>query len=188
MPTNGNVPYCQQFLATLNNQRNFGYYCDVTLHCGESNFKAHRCVVSSCSNRLQIMLANMPSGIENVIPIEDVSESSLKQLLDYMYTGSLRIDASNVLDLYKAAEKLEVKDALKLCAEFNKNNGDGSLTLDESMMNGPNEDDYLKLYESMHNDDSMNTKLGISRNEVSTQTDDFNGAGVLIVDSAGKYY
>ena len=50
----------------------------------------------------------------------DVSSSAMTSLLDFMYTGSLNIDQSNVWSILGAATQLQMSAVIELCDKFLK--------------------------------------------------------------------
>ncbi len=59
---------------------------------------------------------------EETITIKHIEGSTLEALIDFVYTGSLRIDAISVRSLLRWASIFKMEKALKLCCEFvNKN-------------------------------------------------------------------
>ena len=57
---------------------------------------------------------------EGRLTVKDVEPSVLKELLRFMYTGSIENDGSidNMMALYKAADKYDVKDLLTFCENY----------------------------------------------------------------------
>uniref|UniRef100_A0A8C4RPC7 Kelch-like family member 32 n=1 Tax=Erpetoichthys calabaricus TaxID=27687 RepID=A0A8C4RPC7_ERPCA len=91
-------------LAALNQQRNDGILCDVTLIAEEQKFHAHKAVLAACSDYFRAMfsLCMVESGADEV-NLHGVSSLGLKQVLDFAYTGQ-ELNSFNYLDLYKLAD------------------------------------------------------------------------------------
>jgi len=53
-----------------------------------------------------------------VIPVADISAQSFDILLDYVYTGKLSVDVTNVKQVADAAEKLKISTLLRACGDF----------------------------------------------------------------------
>uniref|UniRef100_A0A672S475 BTB domain-containing protein n=1 Tax=Sinocyclocheilus grahami TaxID=75366 RepID=A0A672S475_SINGR len=79
--------FSNSVLETLNEQRNRGHFCDVTVRIHGSMLRAHRCVLAAGSPFFQDKLLLGYSDIE--IP-SVVSVQSVQKLIDFMYSGVLR--------------------------------------------------------------------------------------------------
>ena len=55
---------------------------------------------------------------ENVIEIEAVDETTMKALIDFIYTGSITIDDRNVESLQLGAECFKINEVKQFCDEF----------------------------------------------------------------------
>ena len=171
--------HCQQLLSSLNYQRFYGYHCDVTLQCGDDKYNAHICVLSAYSPKLQQMINTMAKDTD-LLSIESVPSNGLKLILDYIYTGVLKLDALNVLQLFDVAQCLEMKEAEKLCSDYYKNGGVVNQTSNNTTFNDvsgnvanamvtvnnttsnedPNYiDDYLKLLDTPQTDQHTNVMV-----------------------------
>ena len=188
--------HSQQVLSALNYQRFYGYHCDLTLCCGDDKYKAHKCILSACSAKLQQMVNGMARDAD-ILPIESVSSSGFKLILDYIYTGVLKLDGVNVLDLFAIAQRFELKDAEKQCNDYYKNGGvinqppndtynnvQGNVAIGNPTCNDdPNYlDDYLKMLDTPQQHDtttmlnsnhkpSMTLPPAVQRSDSSTQTE-----------------
>ncbi len=76
--------FSNSVLETLNEQRNRGHFCDVTVRIHGSMLRAHRCVLAAGSPFFQDKLLLGYSDIE--IP-SVVSVQSVQKLIDFMYSG-----------------------------------------------------------------------------------------------------
>ncbi|KAG7158747.1 zinc finger protein 561-like [Homarus americanus] len=96
------------FLENLSGMRDKQIFTDVTLSCGDQFYPAHRLVLSSCSTFLAQAL-----GVANcrspVLLLHGIEQTTLEQLLMFMYDGQVTISRSNLPSLLKAAQWLGVK-------------------------------------------------------------------------------
>ncbi|KAJ8683736.1 hypothetical protein QAD02_019528 [Eretmocerus hayati] len=84
-------------------------------------FPAHRSILSVRSRKFFEILCskryldyiNSNSLLE--IQLHDIHDDSLHKLLEYIYTGGISKLDSNVIDLYRTAEKFEFSDLKELC-------------------------------------------------------------------------
>lgn len=86
--------------------------CDLTLVAnGGKEFKAHRSVLSEASPFFDRLLkTDMKESREGVIRLEQFSESIMKNILDFIYTGCLEVSLTNAEDLIEAADYLLLPD------------------------------------------------------------------------------
>ncbi|XP_063888151.1 zinc finger and BTB domain-containing protein 24-like isoform X1 [Scylla paramamosain] len=96
------------FIETLSSLRDKQVYTDVTLSCGDQFYPAHRLVLSACSTffakALEVSSCKAPS-----ILLHGIDQSTLEQLLIFMYDGQVTISKEELPKLLKAAKWLGVK-------------------------------------------------------------------------------
>ena len=110
------VKKCAQFLEE-------GIFTDVQLKVGRTLFPAHRMVLAAYSDYFYAMFTNgMKETNQEVIELRDESMSSetFKQIIDYIYSGHLRINKENVFQVLAAADHLQVTSVLQECSDFLK--------------------------------------------------------------------
>ncbi|KAG0719496.1 Protein abrupt [Chionoecetes opilio] len=83
-------------------------YTDVTLSCGDQFYPAHRLVLSACSTFLARSL-EVASCKAPMILLHGVDQTTLEQLLMFMYDGQVTISKMDLPKLLKAAHWLGVK-------------------------------------------------------------------------------
>ena len=95
--------------------RNEGFFNDVTIFAGNEKILANRLVLSCHSKYVEGMfrLTN-----QNVIEIEAVDGTTIKALIDFIYTGSITIDDRNVESLQSGAECFKLNEVKQFCDEF----------------------------------------------------------------------
>ena len=107
--------FCVELMKRLNMQRQQSYFCNITLIAKEGNeFKAHRNVLSAASPFFSKLLqSEMKEKEEGVIRFEEISKSILSDVLEFIYTGSVKINKKNARDLIIAADYL-LLESLKI--------------------------------------------------------------------------
>ncbi|XP_050719006.1 protein abrupt-like isoform X3 [Eriocheir sinensis] len=95
-------------LNTLSTLRDKQVYTDVTLSCGDQFYPAHRLVLSACSTFFArtLEVANCRSPM---LLLHGIEQSTLEQLLMFMYDGQVTISRNDLANLVKAAQWLGVK-------------------------------------------------------------------------------
>ena len=107
--------FCVELMKRLNMQRHQSSFCNITLIAKEGNeFKAHRNVLSAASPFfLKLLQREMKEKVEGVIRFEEISKSILSDVLEFIYTGSVKINKKNARDLIIAADYL-LLESLKI--------------------------------------------------------------------------
>lgn len=85
--------FCVELLRRLNMQRGETYLCDITLVAKEgTEFRAHKNVLSAVSPFfVKLLKTDMKEKEEGVIRFEEISESILADVLDFIYTGNIKM-------------------------------------------------------------------------------------------------
>ena len=102
-------------LEYASKNRNEGFFNDVTIFAGNEMIPANRLVLSCQSKYFEGILRLTH---QNVIEIESVDGTTMKALIDFIYTGSITIDNQNVENLQKGAECFELNEVKQFCDEF----------------------------------------------------------------------
>ncbi|KAK1884004.1 hypothetical protein KUDE01_022326, partial [Dissostichus eleginoides] len=101
-------------LCSLNEQRRDGLLCDVILIVSDQEYRTHRSVLAACSQYFKKLftVATTDSGDHNhtavVYEIDFVAPDSLAAILEFAYTSTLTVTASNVKEILNAAQMLEI--------------------------------------------------------------------------------
>ncbi|XP_061494145.1 zinc finger and BTB domain-containing protein 45 [Rhineura floridana] len=107
--------FSKSLLETLNAQRLGGHFCDVTVHIQEATLRAHRCVLAAGSPFFHDKLLLGYSEIE-VPPV--VPSQVVRQLVEFMYSGSLVVAQSEALQILTAASILQIKTVIDECTQI----------------------------------------------------------------------
>ncbi|XP_071449192.1 longitudinals lacking protein, isoforms H/M/V isoform X7 [Hetaerina americana] len=81
---------------------------DVTLAAEGQYLKAHKVVLSACSQYFQELLCHHLEK-HPIIILKDVTFQELKALIDYMYRGEVNVSQEQLSALIKTAESLKIK-------------------------------------------------------------------------------
>lgn len=99
--------------------REKGELCDCVLTVGDTEIKAHRIVLASCSGYFESMFIGEFSEPEGVpVVIEEVDEHALAILIDFAYTSCITLTQGNVYHLFEAADTLEFQGVKNTCFRF----------------------------------------------------------------------
>ncbi|KAJ8271687.1 hypothetical protein COCON_G00105460 [Conger conger] len=114
--TNGNKVmdfpgHFDQVFQQLNYQRLHGQLCDCVIVVGSRHFKAHRSVLAACSTHFRALFTVAEGdGSMNMIQLDSevVTAEAFAALVDMMYTSTLMLGESNVMDVLLAASHLHL--------------------------------------------------------------------------------
>ncbi|XP_041800650.1 zinc finger and BTB domain-containing protein 5-like [Chelmon rostratus] len=119
----------QHIFKQLNHQRLHAQLCDCVVVVGGQSFQAHRSILAACSSHFRALLSSSDSGGEAGGPGADsgggssvmeldpevVTPEAFSNLLDMIYTSTLSLRASNVMDVLLAASHLHLNTVVKAC-------------------------------------------------------------------------
>ncbi|XP_013790709.2 zinc finger protein 652-like isoform X2 [Limulus polyphemus] len=104
-------------LERLRCQQESGRFCDVILHVQGKQFLAHRNVLAACSPYFDSVL-KMHRIVKEQLTVTCQNQGAFQSLLNYMYTGNVVIDKSNVNELLRLANHFLVTRVKNYCAEY----------------------------------------------------------------------
>lgn len=105
-------------LSRLNQQRALGTFCDAALNVGSGMiFLAHRNILACFSDLFQ-QTAAAPTAPCTEFCLQECPEDGLELLLNFVYTGELKLDSHNLHNVQHAASSLCVEEVLNLCQQF----------------------------------------------------------------------
>ena len=101
-------PFCVELMKRLNIHRKQDYLCDITLVSIDNiEFKAHRNVLSAASPYFDKLLqSNMQENREGIVRFEEISGSVLKDVLEFIYSGTVDVTQENAEKLIAAGNYL----------------------------------------------------------------------------------
>ncbi|XP_059188583.1 telomere zinc finger-associated protein isoform X2 [Centropristis striata] len=115
--------HAQRVLSSLNQQRAVGRFCDAVLNVGGGVvYLAHRNILSCFSELFQ--QSNMPTAPCMEFCLQECPNDGLELLLNFVYTGELKLDPDNLEKVQHAAVSLCVPEALALCQQFKETSVD----------------------------------------------------------------
>ncbi|KAK3739602.1 hypothetical protein QZH41_011223 [Actinostola sp. cb2023] len=106
-------------LKSLNTQRQLNILCDVVLVVQREEFPAHKGILAANSNYFMAMFTtNMIEKEQARVVLKDVVPSAVRAILDYIYTGNLKIHQANVRELLEASNFLLLLSIKEACCQF----------------------------------------------------------------------
>ncbi|XP_032356063.1 zinc finger and BTB domain-containing protein 5 isoform X2 [Etheostoma spectabile] len=111
----------KQIFQQLNYQRVHGQLCDCVIVVGSRHFKAHRSVLAACSTHFRALFTVAEGDASmNMIQLDSevVTAEAFAALVDMMYTSTLMLGESNVMDMLLAASHLHLNNVVKACKHY----------------------------------------------------------------------
>ncbi|XP_055686340.1 protein bric-a-brac 1 isoform X2 [Lutzomyia longipalpis] len=97
-------------------------FVDVTLACEQNSLKAHKVVLSACSQYFRKLLLENPCDHPTIIMPQDIEFSDLSFIIKFVYQGEINVTESELQSLLRTAEKLKIRC---LCEEVSETSGEG---------------------------------------------------------------
>ncbi|XP_023296605.2 uncharacterized protein LOC111679293 [Lucilia cuprina] len=109
--------------------------CEVTLVAKGHCVKAHRFVLSSCSDLLRCLLTDVPIGQECCVMVPDIKGHLLDNVLAFIYLGECSLSSTNLSEFLEAINILGIKSAISFECNTNalqtaQNSQQNSIALD----------------------------------------------------------
>ncbi|XP_056624116.1 zinc finger and BTB domain-containing protein 8A [Triplophysa dalaica] len=109
-------------LKQLDQQRQQELFCDCNILVEGQIFRAHRNVLYGSSGYFRMLLSQgAKDTLESVNASFDVFSSEIFSIiLDFIYSGHLELNSSNVIEVMSAASYLQMNDVISYCKTFIK--------------------------------------------------------------------
>ena len=115
----GDESFTSHLASGLNQFREEGTFCDVTITVENEHFKAHKAVLSASSAYFRSMFSlGFQESKSSEVTIKEGSAESFKQLLKFAYTGFFHLSLSNVIGVCKMANFMGFSHAIKCCSSY----------------------------------------------------------------------
>ncbi|CAF0851324.1 unnamed protein product [Brachionus calyciflorus] len=92
---------------------------DLTLIADQNTYNVHKCLLIATSDYFDAMLrSGMQETRTDHIELKGISTEGLEQVINFIYTGELCLNESNIEHVLRAISHLQIKNALNLCEEY----------------------------------------------------------------------
>ena len=106
-------------LQYANQKQKNGSFNDVTIKAGAQTIAANRMILSCCSCFFEAMFdLEMKEKYQNPVQIRGVDGAAVKSVIDFMYSGEVKITSENVMELIAASDYLQVAEVKRFGFEF----------------------------------------------------------------------
>ncbi|XP_019619913.1 PREDICTED: zinc finger and BTB domain-containing protein 5-like [Branchiostoma belcheri] len=110
--------YFREVFSILKQQRLEQQYCDAQVIVNGQPFPAHKALLAANSNFFhQYFTINKDSSR---VELNNISAESFKSIVEFMYSGRLLLQESNVTDVLQTASLLQMHDIVTVCCNFVK--------------------------------------------------------------------
>uniref|UniRef100_UPI003AAB0CFE zinc finger and BTB domain-containing protein 8B n=1 Tax=Centroberyx gerrardi TaxID=166262 RepID=UPI003AAB0CFE len=113
--------YLSKLLCELNEQRKRDFFCDCSILVEGRVFKAHRNVLFAGSGYFRALLVHylQDSGQRySTASLDIVTADAFSIILDFLYSGRLALNSSNVIEVMSAASYLQMTDLVNFCKGY----------------------------------------------------------------------
>ncbi|KAM3177857.1 hypothetical protein ACTXT7_003694 [Hymenolepis weldensis] len=94
-----------------------GLFCNCTIDVGGKLFNVHLEILCASSEYFDRIIRR-DSDFEDVVTLHNMTPETFQIILDYLYTGCVEINSSNIVDIYIAADFLILSLLLDRCRAF----------------------------------------------------------------------
>ena len=120
MTTMAKVDYAVKLASALNDLRKQSQLCDVVVNISGRAFHAHKAVLAASSTYFMSMFTSgFKESTESEVTIEG-NPDIFQTLLEYAYTGNMKIKPKTAFDILQMACYLQFTDVSQYCCEFIK--------------------------------------------------------------------
>lgn len=111
--------FSSDLLSSLSEMRQKGLLCDVTIRVAGTDISAHRNVLAATSPYFRAMFtSDFSEARMEIVPIFDVDPSSVVSIVDYCYTGTLRMTSDDVQAVFQTASLFQMDQVCQACCKF----------------------------------------------------------------------
>jgi len=96
-----------------------GEFSDCIVKCGNKEYNCHKIVLSGSSTVFKAMFSNdFKEKKSSEVVIEDLEESTVTELIHYIYSGKVRNLNDQALKLLAAADKYDIRELKETCESY----------------------------------------------------------------------
>ncbi|XP_078686113.1 kelch-like protein 40 [Branchiostoma floridae x Branchiostoma belcheri] len=108
----------RELLSELVSQRKSGELLDIVVEVGGREFPCHRAVLASTRYFKTMLSSNLSESNSKVIQLCGIDSTSFCKILDFLYTGKIRIGKDDAQDILQAARMLQLDKIVHYCTLY----------------------------------------------------------------------
>jgi len=116
-----NEKYKDELLHKLDELRKANFKCDTTIRAEGQDFAAHSVVLSAASDYFRALFASelqVKEKQNSLVELKDIKETTLVEVLKFIYSGEANISSSNAQELVVASDYLTIPSLKSSVAQF----------------------------------------------------------------------
>lgn len=111
--------YGTTVLQNLSKLRDKSELCDFKVSADGRVFEVHKCLLAATSDYFRVMFGGvMTESKQNMVDLKGVTADGLQHVLDFIYSGEMRLHYDNLTEIINTASHLQVKTGLDLCSSY----------------------------------------------------------------------
>ncbi|XP_078571566.1 kelch-like protein 12 [Branchiostoma floridae x Branchiostoma japonicum] len=111
--------YLHGFLGTVSDLQKAGVLQDVVLEVEGWRFPCHRLVLSAASPYFRAMFtSDMAESRQKTVVLQGLDANIFREILSYLYSGTLQVALDKVQPLYQAADLLQLNYVRDTCSSY----------------------------------------------------------------------
>ena len=111
--------HSQKLLQYVEEQRKQGSFNDVTIIADKQSIPCNKLVLSCYSKFFEMLFrTNFKEKYQNQVEINGFDGQIIELIIDYIYSGSVKIENKNVMDIVSASDYLQLDSLKHFCFEF----------------------------------------------------------------------
>ncbi|XP_029940783.1 zinc finger and BTB domain-containing protein 7C [Salarias fasciatus] len=179
-------------LCSLNEQRRDGLLCDVILIVRDQEYRTHRSVLAACSQYFKKLFTvatadgGDPHHAAAVYEIDFVAPESLTAILEFAYTSTLTVTASNVKEILNAAQMLEIPCIINVCLEIMDSGGGGGGADGGGREEEGEEDEEEEEEDEEEEEEDEEEEAGSRKDEQEEEEDNVSERSLQSLESRGE--
>jgi len=104
--------HSSRLVSGLDALRTAGTLCDYTIIAGGLEMHVHRAVLVACSDYFRAMLTgDMRESRESSVTLQGITSFGLQAVVEFIYSGSLKVSLDNVEEILAAVSHLQVSQS-----------------------------------------------------------------------------
>ncbi|CAH1266274.1 KLHL24 [Branchiostoma lanceolatum] len=112
----------RHLVAELNRQRTAREFLDMVVEVEGTQFPCHRAVLTTTPYFKTMLSPNFAESNSNVVPLHGIDSSSFSKILDFVYTGEIRISEGDVQNILETAHMLQFDKIVHYCQQVIQEN------------------------------------------------------------------